>query len=167
MSEIKNKLKIMKNRKQINTAVSELKAQWKAYLERQKSGVKHSLDVDSYNEWEKKYAEYKSFSQVFLDIVAEKDLSSIEVYTKAHIDRRLYSKMKTDYCYRPNKNTAIKLCFALDLSFEEAEVLLKKAGFALMKWDPFDLAIAYCFQHGITDIDIVNEILTELDLDTI
>ncbi len=157
----------MRNKKQISTAVSDLKTEWEAYLERQRSGVKYSINIDTYDEWERKYAEYKSFSQAVLDLIEKKGFSSTDFYKKAHIDRKLFSKMKTNYCYRPNKTTAIKLCFALDLPFDDAEELLGEAGVKLMKWDPFDLAIAYCFKNGITDIDIVNEILIQLDLNTI
>lgn len=167
MSDLFRKIIYMQNKEKIETAVGEIKTEWEEYLERKRNGVRYSLDVVVYNEWERKYAEYQSFSQAVLDLIEKKGLSSTVFYGKAHIDRKLFSKMKTDYCYRPNKITAIKLCFGLDLPFEDAEALLKKAGFALMRWDPFDLAITYCFEKGITDIDVVNEILLQLDLQTI
>ena len=131
-------------------------------------GVSYSVNIDtSYSKFEKLFAERTSFSQTVLELIDKKEIPTTKFYKKAHIDRKLFSKLKTDYCYKPSRITAIKLCFALDLSFAEAEELLGKAGVKLMKWDPFDLAIAYCFKKGITDIDIVNEILTQLELSTI
>ncbi|MBE6816677.1 MAG: hypothetical protein E7520_03115 [Ruminococcaceae bacterium] len=131
-------------------------------------GVSYSVNIDtSYSKFEKLFAERTSFSQTVLELINKKDIPTTKFYKKAHIDRKLFSKLKTDYCYKPSRITAIKLCFALDLSFGEAEELLGKAGVKLMKWDPFDLAIAYCFKKGITDIDIINEILTQLELSTI
>jgi len=155
--------KISDNSQLINKSVSEIRAIWTSRQEAQKSTIKYSLDIKDYSEWEKKYAEYISFSQAVLSLINQKGYSSKEFYKKAHIDRKLFSKLKTDYCYHPNKITAIKICFALELSYDETEFLLKKAGFALMNWDFFDLVISYCFKKEITDIDIVNEILIQLD----
>lgn len=174
-----NKSKIMENEKIITEAVNVIHEWQNVLLEKQKRGtesevnysrksdIRYSIDVDDYTDWERENAEYKSFSQSVLEGMNEKGLTPIQFYKKAHIDRKLFSKLKTDYCYKPNKTTAIKLCFALDLSLDDAEELLKKAGYALSKSDPFDLAIRYCFVSGITDIDIVNEILTRLEEKTI
>ena len=174
MSLLKNnKRKIMENEKLIANAVNMIREMQSVFLEEQhkteSSDVKYSrkVSISDYEEWERENAEYKSFSQSVLDGMNEKGLTAIQFYKKAHIDRKLFSKLKTDYCYKPNKTTAIKLCFALDLSITPAEELLKKAGYALSKSDPFDLVIRYCFACEITDIDIVNEILIRLDEKTL
>lgn len=126
--------------------------------------VKYSRDVvfDDYYFWEKKTAIYKSFSQEVIDYMSKKSLSSTEFYKKAQIDRKLFSKLKTDYCYQPTKATAIKICMGLDLNFDEAEELLELAGYSLSKNLSFDLAIRYCFENGYTNVDDVNEILYRL-----
>lgn len=126
--------------------------------------VKYSRDVvvDNYYSWEKKTAIYKSFSQEVINYMSKKSLSSTKFYKKAQIDRKLFSKLKTDYCYQPTKATAIKICMGLDLNFDEAEELLELAGYSLSKNLPFDLAIRYCFENGYTNVDDVNEILYRL-----
>lgn len=134
------------------------------YSRKENPNIKYSkdVDVDDYFSWEKKTAIYKSFSQEVIDYMSKKSLSSTKFYKKAQIDRKLFSKLKTDYCYQPTKATAIKICMGLDLNFDEAEELLELAGYSLSKNLPFDLAIRYCFENGYTNVDDVNEILYRL-----
>ena len=102
-----------------------------------------------------------------MDKLEEKKLPATAFYKKAQIDRKLFSKLKTDFCYQPNKATAIKICLGLDLSIEEAEEFLSAAGFSLSKNMQFDLAIRYCFENRYTNVDDVNSVLYYLDEKTL
>ncbi len=92
-------------------------------------------------------------------IINSKHLDEVEVYKKADIDRKLFSKIRTLPDYHPNKNTLVKLCFAMKLTIEEAESLLKTAGYSLSRSLRTDLLLRYCFCHKIFDVITVNEIL--------
>ena len=80
------------------------------------------------------------------------------------MDRKLFSKMKTDEQYQPNKVTAIKCCLALELAPDDAVALLKCAGYALSDTSEFDLAIRYCMEHGVYDLMTVRELLFMLNV---
>ncbi|MBQ5471288.1 MAG: hypothetical protein IIT58_04705, partial [Treponema sp.] len=66
-------------------------------------------------------------------IILSKQLDEVEVYKKADIDRKLFSKIRTQPDYHPNKNTLLKLCLAMNLDTDETESLLKSAGYSLSK----------------------------------
>ena len=92
-------------------------------------------------------------------IILSKQLDEIEVYKKADIDRKLFSKIRTQPDYHPNKNTLLRLCLAMNLDTDETEDLLKSAGYSLSKSLRSDLILRYCFGHNIFDVITVNQIL--------
>lgn len=92
-------------------------------------------------------------------IILSKQLDEVEVYKKADIDRKLFSKIRTQPDYHPNKNTLLKLCLAMNLDTDETENLLKSAGYSLSKSLRSDLILRYCFCHQIFDVITVNQIL--------
>lgn len=92
-------------------------------------------------------------------LILSKDLDEVEVYKKADIDRKLFSKLRTKPDYHPNKNTLIKLCLSMNLNSEETDDVLKAAGYSLSSSLKSDLIIKYCFQKKIYDIITVNQIL--------
>ena len=91
--------------------------------------------------------------------ILSKKLDEVEIYKKADMDRKLFSKIRTQPDYHPNKNTILKLCLAMNLSTDETEDLLKTAGFSLSKSLRSDLILRYCFTHRIFDVITVNQIL--------
>jgi len=100
--------------------------------------------------------------QLFLliDKTGKKDS---EIYKKAGIDRRLFSKIRSDKTYIPSKKTVISLCLALELEREEADSLLSVAGYSLSQSSVFDLVIAFCIERKIFDILAVDEILNHFE----
>ena len=92
-------------------------------------------------------------------MIHAKKLDEIEVYKKADIDRKLFSKIRTQPDYHPNKNTLLRLCLAMNLDTDETEDLLKSAGYSLSKSLRSDLILRYCFVHHIFDVITVNQIL--------
>ena len=92
-------------------------------------------------------------------MILTKQLDEVEVYKKADIDRKLFSKIRTQPDYHPNKNTLLKLCLAMNLNTDETENLLNSAGYSLSKSLRSDLILRYCFGHRIFDVITVNQIL--------
>lgn len=88
------------------------------------------------------------------------------VYKKAHIDRRLFSKIRSNKKYIPCKKTVIALCLALELDREEADALLSSAGYSLSRADDYDLAIAFCIDKKVFDFFEVNEVMAHFGFET-
>ena len=116
-----------------------------------------------YHEWERKNKKQESFSAIVLRRIDEMGMEPKTFYRQAGMDRKLFSKLKTDYCYQPNKKTAIQCCLALKMNRKEAEELLKCAGYALAESSSFDLAIRYCIERNIFDLLEVNALLEALE----
>ncbi len=109
----------------------------------------------------------ESFSESLLRLIDERGLLDADVYRRAMIDRRHFSKIRSDRDYRPPKETVLAFAIALKLSLEECEKLLQKAGYALSRSSRFDVIVEYFFVHGIYDLPTIDETLLEFDQKTI
>jgi hypothetical protein len=105
-----------------------------------------------------------TFNQVLFDFIDKKGSSDSEIYKKAGIDRRHFSKIRSNPDYRISKNTALALALALELKKKEVEILLNAAGYSLSDCDTFDLVIQFCIEKKIYDIHSVNEALDYFSL---
>ncbi len=98
-----------------------------------------------------------TFSQYLMFLIKEKGLSNVDVYKRAIVDKKVFSKIKNDPDYHPQKPTVLRLCIGALLNLDEARDLLARAGYALSPCDKTDVVFSYFVENKIynmIEIDI-------------
>ena len=104
------------------------------------------------------------FSETLLKLIDESGEKDSVIYKRANVDRRLFSKIRSNPDYRPSKATAVAFAIALQLNVEETNDLIGRAGYVLSHSSKADLAVECFIEHQIYNIDRINEVLYAHDL---
>ncbi|KMJ57395.1 hypothetical protein AB685_15300 [Bacillus sp. LL01] len=107
-----------------------------------------------------------TLQQMLFEYIDRKGVKDSTIYKKAGMDRKHFSKIRSNANYRPKKTTMVSLAFALELDKEETEDLLGVAGYSLSGSETYDLVVRFFLEKRIHDLDRVNEALDNLKLKT-
>jgi hypothetical protein len=101
-----------------------------------------------------------TFQEYLMYLIGVKKLTNAEVYKRAIVTKQLFSKIKLNPEYHPDKATAMRLCVGAKLNLDETKDLLARAGYALSPCDKRDIIFSFFIEHEVFDmieIDIALE----------
>ena len=100
-----------------------------------------------------------TFSEALLRLIDAKGKTDPEVYKRANIDRKLFSKIRNNPQYQPSKTTALAFAVALELNLDETRDFIGRAGFAISHSSKLDIIVEYFIKRGEFDIFLINDTL--------
>lgn len=103
------------------------------------------------------------FSETLLHLIDRTGKKDSEIYKKANVDRKLFSKIRNNMDYKPSKTTALAFAFALELDIEETKDFIGRAGFALSHSSKFDVIVEYFLMNQNYNVFELNEVLFAFD----
>lgn len=109
----------------------------------------------------------ESFSETLLRLIDRTGKTDAEIYKRANIDRRHFSKIRSNPAYVPSKRTVLAFAVALELSLADTKDLLSRAGFALSRSQMMDVIVEYFIRSGNYDVHTINGVLFQYDQATL
>lgn len=108
-----------------------------------------------------------SFHDKLFELIDESHLDNKDVWKRANLDRKHFSKIQCDQNYHPKKKTVMALCIALKLDLEQSKDLLARADWAFSPSSKVDLIVQKAIidkQYDIMQLNVTlfkytNEIL--------
>jgi hypothetical protein len=101
----------------------------------------------------------KTFSQILFEFIDKKGIDEVQLYQSIDMSRALFSKIRTDNHYRPERNTVYRFIIGMRLNMEEAIVLLKAAGYIFHSGDKTSLIVHHCVSNGLFNQSYIDSIL--------
>lgn len=101
-----------------------------------------------------------TFQEYLMYLIQTKGFTNAEVYKRAIVSKKLFSKIEVNPNYHPDKTTAMRLCVGAKLNLDETKDLLARAGYALSPCDKRDIIFSFFIERNIFDmieIDIALE----------
>ena len=135
------------------------KEKYDSYVMEDMCGAEAS--INNISDYINHYKVENKFQTLLFKYIDDRNLKDSDVYNKVHIDRRLFSKIRSSKEYHPSKETIILLGIALELSENELDELLESASYSLPKNNEYDLIIRFCFINKIFKIKDINDLLYE------
>lgn len=126
----------------------------------QKSEELQNIEIEDFI----KIKRQPTFNQTLFRYIDKKGASDSDIYKRAGIDRRHFSKIRSNPEYKPGKKTVIALALALQITKKETDKLLSSAGYSLSDSDTFDLVIQFCLEKKIYDFYDINQALDYFSL---
>ncbi|GAA0338447.1 hypothetical protein GCM10008967_30910 [Bacillus carboniphilus] len=120
--------------------------------------LQESLSTSELEDFIKKHRQ-PTLQEVLFGFIDQTENTDAEIYKKAGLDRKHFSKIRSNPNYRPKKNTIIALALALELDLEDTEELLHAAGYSLSESDTTDLIIQFFLEKQMYDIHAINQAL--------
>lgn len=103
------------------------------------------------------------FAVTLVNLIEHSGKKNSEVYKKANVDKKLFSKIVNNVNYHPSKQTAVAFAIALELNFQQTQDLIGRAGYTLTHSSRFDLIIEFFIRRKLYNIFEINEVLFEFD----
>lgn len=125
--------------------------------------VSAAVPMDS-NDWRQLLKDLDAgFSETLLQLIDRTGKRDSEIYKKANVDRKLFSKIRNNVDYKPSKTTALAFAFALELDVDETKDFIGRAGFALSHSSKFDVIVEYFLVNRNYNVFELNEVLFAFD----
>ncbi|MDO4961228.1 MAG: hypothetical protein Q4E57_05155 [Eubacteriales bacterium] len=109
----------------------------------------------------------ESFHEMLFRKIRESGMPEADIYKKGNLDRKLFSKIRSNPAYHPRKGTVLALAIALQLDSDGTVELLAKAGYALSPGSKADLIVKYFIERSVYDINVINYALNEFGQPTL
>ena len=122
------------------------------------SAIENSTSEDALEDFIKENRK-PSLSSVLFSFIDQTGETDATIYNRAGIDRKLFSKIRTNPNYHPRKSTILALALALQLNKDDTDILLNAAGYSLSSRETSDLIVQFCIEKKIYNIFDVNQAL--------